>query len=375
MAPGQKIALASLPVRLLAILVLGVVHVRVDRPIDAPGGGGGASDTLESLILRTEALQHAVSRLRLDADALAGDAGACTTEQAHGAQGLQRFDMETGGAAGADQNGDPVHETSDVLGLRMIQPLDGEVLHTNMAVYRFETFLPPHGDVSFSITLDGRSTQDQSLCSWSCAEEHKEQETNKGPGKVRPGCVCKCSGTCDCATCRRTSYSEVARLVPPRGILSPGIHSLIVQIDAVKGTGSERNQTSTFKVESDGPGRYARNVRMAVQSHFKVVKTWTSAFPALTGSSEVWEGWRGVVAPRFAMAGLQYSMTPHQASGAGALWPGLSIHRPHPGEIFDVYEGVTFDIEIFDFDVLPTRCAYPLSLQACLLFGRSWYWR
>jgi hypothetical protein len=34
------------------------------------------------------------------------------------------------------------------------------------------------------------------------------------------------------------------------------------------------------------------------------------------------------------MAGLEYSMRPHTAAGLGALWAGVAIHRPLPGEVF-----------------------------------------
>ncbi len=40
---------------------------------------------------------------------------------------------------------------------------------------------------------------------------------------ARSGCICQCTGTCDCTRCERTTYSEVVRITAPKGILEPGM--------------------------------------------------------------------------------------------------------------------------------------------------------
>jgi len=366
------------PSRLAALLALASIahcftsteeNVRGDRPGGAPppaSGGPGHDDSessLDSLVLRTAALRTAVERARLDVEALVEGSGACAGNtpaarrdtdawgSGHERVGAEGKGVEVAAEADTLKDGAPAYAT-DALGLRALQPLDGEILHRNMAVYRFEAFLPPQGDVAFTVTLDGRSIQQESLCSWACPQDRGAQEARSG--SAHEGCTCRCSGSCDCALCRRTSYSEVVRLLPPRGLLSPGIHTLIIQLNApqtAERVGRGIHESGAAALDA---GAGVNEVRLSVQSHFKVVETWTSAFPALTESAQqVWEGWRGITAPRFPMAGLQYSMPPYQAAGTGALWPGVSIHRPLPGEVFPVEEGVTLDLEVFDFDVSP----------------------
>ena len=153
------------PSRLAALLALASVahwctstegNVRVDRSGGAPSpasGGPGHSDaessghsesSLESLVLRTAALRAAVERARRDVDALVESAGACLGETPAPAA---RRDAEARGAgkerSGAEGSGPRVEVaaeaetltdaapayTSDTLGLRVLQPLDGEILH------------------------------------------------------------------------------------------------------------------------------------------------------------------------------------------------------------------------------------------------------
>ena len=309
-----------------------------------PSGGGVAKpqdSAVQSLLLRAEALLPTVEKLRVEADALAEASAACTLATTGSTEKTQEFggryeervvQREEAEQTVSDSNG--MKHQHDALGLRILQPVDGEIIHTRMSRYAFEAFLPPSGAVSFTIALDGRSSDFLSQCSWSCPRHHTPPTLpqHSSPGAARSnaselGCMCECSGACDCLLCARTSYSEVISIAAPKGELRPGVHVLAVEARAASSAAA-----------------------LQVHSYFRVISHWTSAFPSLhthtspahtpsspsaavPDSSES-ETWQGITAPRFEMAGLEYSMRPHTAAGLGALWAGVAIHRPLPGEVF-----------------------------------------
>jgi len=384
----------------LLLLILGAGQFRLDSA-DISGGSNACSPEgskecsgsermqherlSQSLMLRTEALVSAVEQMRLEVDALVETAEACpraaqrrpavlTSETRMTDQEAET--MGTGADQDAEIKGNEEYKHSE-LGLRMLQPVDGEIIHSNLSLYMFEAFLPAVGDVSFTITLDGRPSRHISYCSPLCQQQQHPR-----------GCKCRCSGTCDCTLCKRSSYSEIVKITAPKGVLDPGIHTISVQLNAphvAKRREAEEHrepESTAFDTREIGRDSGTQGARISVQSHFKVVTPWTSVFRSLfdSASPNVWEGWKGVWAPRFHIAGLQYSMVPHQAAGLGALWPGVStllfnlfyssgdhinlvscfsrvfcvqvaIHRPFPGEVFDVGAGLTLDVQIFDFDL------------------------
>eukprot|EP00802_Teleaulax_amphioxeia_P004703 Tamp_04707.p1 GENE.Tamp_04707~~Tamp_04707.p1 ORF type:complete len:1040 (-),score=137.79 Tamp_04707:29-3148(-) len=354
---------------ILLPLLLHIVPVLLEPHSSNRGGGSRAA---EALALRTEALQKALEQIRLEAEALAEDACA---RQAHAPEVAQvRTGADTAASSGEvgeiERDSGTAAEPAikdHALGLRMLQPLDGEILHFGTAHYRFEAFLPPTGDLLFTITLDGRPSQHFSRCSWSCPHGSDALDAPRGagvddaPGRrdAHAGCSCRCTGTCDCERCERTTYSEVIRITAPQGILEPGIHTLSVQLRAMQGAHRQQterdpaSESSVFDPREMGARDGLPDTRLSVMSHFRVVRSWTSALRALlppTASGER-AAWRGVDGPRFPIAGLQYSMIPHQAAGLGALWPGVAIHSPHPGQVFRSDEGVTIDLEILDFEL------------------------
>ena len=152
-------------------LLLHIVPVLLEHLTASSGGGDWAA---ESLLLRTEALQTAIEQIHLEAEALAEDACAPTRApamtQARVARDAAPGDSNLGNnerGGGTAQEGAP-SELDGALGLRMLQPLDGEIMHFDQAHYRFEAFLPPAGDFLFIIALDGRPSRHFSRCSWSC---------------------------------------------------------------------------------------------------------------------------------------------------------------------------------------------------------------
>ena len=177
--------------------------------------------------------------------------------------------------------------------------------------------------------------------------------------------------------CRRAAYSETMQIAAPKGLLPPGIHSLSVELSV---PGGQREQGAAGDIEVNNIRPREMRERLVVQSFFKVVNPWLSVFPVVgdTGSRELsrdlWGPWEGVTAPRFPLAGLQYSLLPHQAAGLGALWPGISVLRPQPGEVFRHQVGVTFDLQLVDFEIdTDGELGVQVSMQAtdhrCAGFG------
>ena len=153
-------------------LLLHTVPVLLEHSTASSGGGDRVA---ESLLLRTEALQTAIEQIHLEAKGLAEDACAQPTRapamaQDHVAGDAAPGDSKVGDnerGGGTAREGAP-SELDGALGLRMLQPLDGEIMHFDQAHYRFEAFLPPAGDFLFIIALDGRPSRHFSRCSWSC---------------------------------------------------------------------------------------------------------------------------------------------------------------------------------------------------------------
>ena len=124
-----------------------------------PSGGGVAKpqdSAVQSLLLRAEALLPTVEKLRVEADALAEASAACTLATTGSTEKTQEFggryeeravQREEAVQTVTDSNG--MKHQHDALGLRILQPVDGEIIHTLMSRYTFEAFLPPSGAVPF----------------------------------------------------------------------------------------------------------------------------------------------------------------------------------------------------------------------------------